>query len=256
MHLARIRRYNVSPVACCLYKLLYPCKIMLMDYPVGWLPRFPGSCTRKIKRHPCPNPSFFSSFFILFLSRSFIFSVFSVSLSVTHDPFNPSARGSRSNRIDGSVSVARAWKRAHGTRAAETTDGVKKSLKRIRDAPNLHYRFCPQYARAPLGSLCIFISVNPEDPFFSFFPLASLRYSVRMETATTENERLLLTAGPLFASILVSDRGSIDFIARLSAPLSLSSCNSWWIENYSPTDRLFSSIHGFDMIVGVRMVLF
>lgn len=79
-----------------------------------------------------------------------------------------------------------------------TTDGVKKSVKRIRDAPNLHYRFYPEYARAPLASLflslCIFISVNPEDPsFFSFFffhqPLSFSVGKPGLETASMENEK-------------------------------------------------------------------
>lgn len=77
-----------------------------------------------------------------------------------------------------------------------TTDGVKKSVKRIRDAPNLHYRFYPEYARAPLASLslCIFISVNPEDPsffpfFFSYQPLSFSVGKPGLETASMENEK-------------------------------------------------------------------
>lgn len=150
------------------------------------MPRFPGSSPEEARERRTYRGtplllSFFSSFILFFSpSRSFFLSLsLSDSLSLCHArslSILP-ARGSRSNRIRGSVSVAHAGRNVPMGRG--TTDGVKKSVKRIRDAPNLHYRFYPEYARAPLASLSLSAFSFRLIPrtllfFLFFFPPASL----------------------------------------------------------------------------------
>lgn len=184
------------------------------------MPRFPGSSPEEARERRTYRGtplllSFFSSFILFFSpSRSFFLSLsLSDSLSLCHArslSILP-ARGSRSNRIRGSVSVAHAGRNVPMGRG--TTDGVKKSVKRIRDAPNLHYRFYPEYARAPLASLslCIFISVNPEDPsFFSFFFSTSLSLSLLVsldqKPQVWKMKRLLLRPIPALFLSLIENR--------------------------------------------------
>lgn len=117
-----------------------------------------------------------------------------------------------------------------------TTDGVKKSVKRIRDAPNLHYRFYPEYARAPLASLSAFsFRLIPRTLlFFFFFPNSSLSLSLLVsldqKPQVWKMKRLLLRPIPALFLSLIENR------SILSPP-----CAAFfrWIENYSDGRVIF-----------------
>lgn len=153
----------------------------------------------RIEGHPC----FFLSFHLLFsfFPISFVFPFafsfqlsLSLSLSVTLAPFQ-SFRLAEVGRIAYVVPCLLHTRVETYPWDAERQMGLKKSVKRIRDAPNLHYRFYPEYARAPLASLSAFsFRLIPRTLlFFFFFPqLQPLSFSVSKpgpETASMENEK-------------------------------------------------------------------
>lgn len=96
-------------------------------------------------------PGSFFFFFFLFLSLSM-------------QLFNPLPRRSRSNCRE---RFARNALR-RDARTERTTDGVKKSVKRIRDAPNYIIDFASN-TRANADRFCIFISVKAVDPALPLF---------------------------------------------------------------------------------------
>lgn len=101
--------------------------------------------------------------------------------------FNPLPRRSRSNCRE---RFARNALR-RDARSERTTDGVKKSVKRIRDAPNYIIDFASN-TRASVDRFCIFISVKTDDPVpplfssldhFLFLPLSPFFHVRFGETA-------------------------------------------------------------------------
>lgn len=87
---------------------------------------------------------------------SFLLSLY---LSLFLQLFNPLPRGSRSNCRE---RFARNALRKDAT-GERTTDGVKKSVKRIRDAPNYIIDFASNTG-VSADRFCIFISVRADDP--------------------------------------------------------------------------------------------
>lgn len=90
--------------------------------------------------------------------------------------FNPLPRRSRSNCRE--PFARNALRR--DARSERTTDGVKKSVKRIRDTPSYIIDFASN-TRASVDRFCIFISVKADDPapllfssldHFLFLPLS------------------------------------------------------------------------------------
>lgn len=118
---------------------------------------------------------------------SFFFSFsLSPSFSLSSQLVNPLPRGSRSNCRERFARNA-LRRDAPGER---TTDGVKKSVKRIRDAPNYIIDFASN-TRASADRFCIFISVKADDPAShpSSFPLLShfLFFCIRVGETTAKS---------------------------------------------------------------------
>jgi len=102
-----------------------------------------------------------------FFSFSF-FPSLSLSLSLSlYAAFQSLPRRSRSNCRERFARNAL----CRDARSKRTTDGVKKSVKRIRDAPNYIIDFASN-TRASADRFCIFISVRADDPALPLFSLS------------------------------------------------------------------------------------